>query len=406
MEDNTCTHCNPHISNPSHIFERVVNTLFPLATLFRPIERLLHVSPRLHRATNKAITRGFVRTLLMFRIFKEIDVKDSDEDIHSRSLIIVKEAKGRNIPIKALKLFGKTETGLFSMEVNGNKKIFEGLPYVDIEDISYVGFGDKWNLKSLLRKKGLPYPEGGVFQNHKQALRYTEENIGFPVVVKPRSGSLSRHTMCNITTDRGLREAIRVAKLISREFIVEEFIPGGVHRITLVDGKIVASCLREPPNVIGDGEHTVQELTNIKNKDPRRGHAHQKNFTLHKIQLDRRARMLLLQQGISIETVVPRGKKIYLHDKVTLSAGADIHDTTDMIHEDNSSLFRSVYDVCDAPVIGIDFIVKDISQSHYTQRCAIIEVNSLPYIDMHHYPVTGRPRNVAGDILDYCVSRW
>lgn len=405
MKDNICIHCDPHISNSSHISERVVNILFPLTVLFKPIERLLHASPQLHRATNKAITHGFIHILLMFKILKEVNVEDFDEDIYSRSLVIIKEAKKRDIPIRALKLFGQTGTGLFLMEVRGNKKIFDGLPYVDIEDTSYVDFGDKGNLKPLLRKKRLPHPQGDIFQDHARALRYVKENIGFPVVVKPRAGSLSRHTICNITTDEELKEAIRVVKLISREFIVEEFIEGDVHRITLVDGKIVASCLREPPNVIGDGKYTVQELIDVKNKDPRRGHAHQKNFTLHKIQLGLRAKMLLLQQNIDTETILPFGKKIYLHDKVTLSAGADIHDTTDIIHEDNIVLFKNVYDVCSAPIIGIDFIIKDISQSHHTQRCAIIEVNSLPYIDMHHYPVTGISRNVAGEILDYCMSR-
>ena len=32
--------------------------------------------------------------------------------------------------------------------------------------------------------------------------------------------------------------------------------------------------------------------------------------------------------------------------------------------------------------------------AHHQQECAVLEANSLPYIDMHHYPVTGKPRNV------------
>ncbi|MDP3790961.1 MAG: hypothetical protein Q8R38_02835 [Candidatus Omnitrophota bacterium] len=36
----------------------------------------------------------------------------------------------------------------------------------------------------------------------------------------------------------------------------------------------------------------------------------------------------------------------------------------------------------------------------------IIEANSLPYIDMHHFPVTGAPRNVAGAILDEVERRY
>jgi cyanophycin synthetase len=63
-----------------------------------------------------------------------------------------------------------------------------------------------------------------------------------------------------------------------------------------------------------------------------------------------------------------------------------------------------VYALCQAPLIGIDFISPDISRPYREQKCAILEVNSLPYIDMHHYPVSGKERNVAGQVLDYFMS--
>jgi hypothetical protein len=34
------------------------------------------------------------------------------------------------------------------------------------------------------------------------------------------------------------------------------------------------------------------------------------------------------------------------------------------------------------------------------QSCGIIELNSLPYIDMHHFPTWGEPINVAGYVCD------
>ena len=51
---------------------------------------------------------------------------------------------------------------------------------------------------------------------------------------------------------------------------------------------------------------------------------------------------------------------------------------------------------------GFDFICEDISKPYFEQECAIIEANSCPSIDMHHYPVSGKVRNVAGRLLDYC----
>ena len=46
----------------------------------------------------------------------------------------------------------------------------------------------------------------------------------------------------------------------------------------------LAAARREPPQVLGDGEHTVRELVDMVNQDPRRGEGHA--TTLTKIRLD------------------------------------------------------------------------------------------------------------------------
>lgn len=396
-----CLHCDPYPNNSIHISEKLEMLLFPITALFNLLERLLQRFPRFHIAFNKAIVGGFLKTLIALKILREVDAQDSDEKLYNRSLVVVREARKRGIMIKSFKFFGKT-TNLFSIEVNGFKKIFEGLPHLVVEHTSSVDFGDKGKLKLLLKKEGLPHPQGRVFRNYYQTLQYVKDTVGFPVVVKPRLGSLSKHTTCNIKTENQLQEAIRIARMINKEFVVEEFIKGNVHRVTVVNGDVIASCLREPPNVIGDGKHNIQELIEIKNQN--RGTSHQRNFTLHKILVSAKTNSLLTSQNLNLDSVPPNGKKIYLHDKVILACGADIHDTTDEIHPENKILFKKVYGLCKASLIGIDFITSDISRPHYEQKCAVIEVNSLPYIDMHHYPVTGKERNVAGHILDHYIS--
>ncbi len=403
LQKKPCLHCDPYSNNNGHIFEKLEILLSPIALLFKPFELLLQKFPRFHHATNKIILGGFFRILLAFRILQEVEAKDSDEKLYNRSLVIVREARKKGITIKALKFFGKS-TNHFSIKINGVRKFFEGLPHLEIGRVSSVDFDDKGKLKKLLQKENLPHPKGHIFQNYLPALQYIKNTIGFPVVVKPKSGSLSKHTTCKIQTENQLQEAIKIVKMICKEFIVEEFIEGDVHRITMVNGNLVASCLREPPNVIGDGKHTIQELIEIKNQNPIRGAMNQRNFTLHKIIIGVRTNLLLSAQNLNLDSVPQNNKKVYLHDKVVLACGADIHDTTDLVHPENKILFKKVYELCDSPLIGIDFIIKDISKPHQEQKCAVIEVNSLPYIDMHHYPVTGKNRNVASYILDYYVS--
>lgn len=374
--------------------------LFPITTLFSPLEKLLQRFPRFRLVLNKALMGGIFKTLLMLKILQEVAIPDSGERLHNRTLVVVREARKREITIKALKFLGQG-TNHFSIDINGFKSFFQGLPHLILGHVFSVDFDDKGRLKELLQKEGLPHPLGRVFHTYLPALRYVRDTPEFPVVVKPKSGSLSKHTTCNIQTENQLQKAIEIAKMVSRKFVVEEFIEGDVHRITIVNGDLVAACLREPPNVSGDGKHTIRELIQIKNNNPIRGTMHQKNFTLHKIIISARTNELLSSKNLNLDGTPPNGMKIYLHDKVILAGGADIRDLTDKVHPENKILFKKVYELCHEPLIGIDFIIKDISQPHYEQKCAVIEVNSMPYIDMHHYPVTGKERNVAGKILDY-----
>ncbi|MFH1712050.1 MAG: hypothetical protein ABH846_02320 [Patescibacteria group bacterium] len=398
-----CLHCDPYPNDSRHLSEKMDLFFSPILFLLSPIEYLLQKFPRLSRLANATIAGGLFQILLAVKLLRETETLDDDEGVYNRTLVIVREARKRGVKIKTYKLLGN-HTNYFSIEINGRKKIFEGLPHWTIDYNPTVNFDDKGKMKKLLEKADLPHPQGRAFRKIKPAVAYAKHVLGFPVVIKPKNGSLSMHTTCNIQDEVELKEAIRIAQILSPHFIVEKFIPGDVHRVTVVDGEVVASCIREAPNVVGDGQRTIQELIDIKNQDPIRGSKNKKNFTLHHIAVSERSRLLLTEQNLNLESIPAAGQKVCLHDKVILACGADIHDTTDDIHPENIILFKKVYELCGTPLIGLDFICQDISKSHHEQQCAVLEVNGLPYIDMHHYPVTGSPRNVAGALLDYFVA--
>lgn len=353
---------------------------------------------------HKIILYNLFRILLATRILREADILNKDETLLNRTLVVIREAKRRSIPTKAIKIFGKTGTTFFSMKISGRNIIFSSLPTADIAEVFKIDFDDKYKLKQILKLNNLPHAEGKCFCKIKSAFVYAKK-ISFPLVIKPRRSSLSKHVTCDIKNETDLKQAIRVAQIINPEFIVEKFIKGNAYRITLIDNKVAGCCLREAPNVVGDGIHTITNLIKIKNEHPWRGEAHQKNFTLHKIAVNENTQDFLARQGLNVESILPEGNKVYLHNKIILKSGADIHDKTDEIHPDNIALFKKVSLLCNTSLVGIDFICRDISRSHHQQECAVLEANSLPYIDMHHYPATGQPRNVAGLVMDYVLGR-
>lgn len=405
MPKKTCQYCDPIIGHPWHFSERV-EVLLPLKKFFQPAERLLENKfPQVLRGLHKIVLYGLFRSLLAARILKEVDATDDDETLSNRTLVVIREAKKRGVSIKAIKLFGKESTKFFSIRINKRSIIFSSLPTEEIEKIIKINFDDKYKFKKILESNNLPRAEGEFFRDAKQALAYAKR-LDFPLAVKPSNSSLSKHVTCNIQSEADLKKAIRVAQIISQCFVVEKFIEGETHRITLINHKMAACCAREAPNVVGDGVHTITELIKIKNEHPRRGESHQKNFTLHKISANENTKSFLAKQELAFESVLPAGTKVYLHNKIILKCGADIHDKTDEIHPDNTALFEKISRLCGAPLIGLDFVCQDISQPYHQQKCAVLEANSLPYIDMHHYPTTGKPRNVAGLIMDYALKEY
>ncbi|MBI4239759.1 hypothetical protein HY620_02095, partial [Candidatus Uhrbacteria bacterium] len=283
------------------------------------------------------------------------------------------------------------------------KIIFEELPTLQLDREYEHDLSNKELFKKILTQINAPHTTGKTFHKSADALEYAT-TMGFPLVVKPQQGSLSRHTFCNITSVDHLRAAIAHAQTLNKAFIVERYIAGDVFRATLVNATLVAACWRERPNVIGDGISTIAQLRDRKNASPLRGNLSQKNTTLHKIPCTDGVISFLAQQGLTLESVPPQGQKVYLHEKVILACGADIHDVTDALHGETRELLERVARRCHVPLIGFDLIASDISMSYRDQPFAILEANTKPFIDMHHYPVTGKSRNVAGALLDFVVA--
>ena len=317
-----CEYCLPYEVSASHIVERGEFLLWPITKL---LDQLKPPTPG----------SGVLKLLLAVGLLKLVELRRDDDRISRRSQVLVNEAIGRGLDIKLMTLFGKP-VNLFSIVSGGQRLFFEGLPHVRIGTAFEFDVDNKEKFGRLL--EGLDYPHTGskIFLSVWRAKSHARL-ISYPVVVKPNKGSLSKHVTYPVNNEEELVRAIKIARMIAPEFIVERFVSGKVHRISVVDYEHIAVCIREP----------------------------------------------LIEGG-----------------KVTLAAGARIHDVTELVHPDNADMFRNLARACKLSVIGFDFICADISRPYKDQKCAFIEANSLPFIDMHHYPTTGKSLNVATWIMD------
>src|SRR5690606_36390084 len=113
----------------------------------------------------------------------------------------------------------------------------------------------------------------------------------------------------------------------SRSVIIETFQSGHDHRLLVINGELVAATKRTPGHVVGDGAHTIAELVEIVNRDPRRGVGHEKVLT--RLELDAQAQLMMERAGHSAGSVPEAGEVVYLRSSANLSTGGTATDVTD-----------------------------------------------------------------------------
>jgi cyanophycin synthetase len=256
---------------------------------------------------------------------------------------------------------------------------------------------DKEETNKILSTLGLPVPKQELVQSADAAAR-AARRIGYPVVVKPYNGNHGRTVAIHLKTEEQVRTAFAAAQEVSRSVLVESFITGDDHRLLVVNGTLVAATRRTPGHVVGDGMHTVAELIAIVNQDPRRGIGHEKVLT--RLELDAQALRLLDEKGYTADTVPAKGEAVYLRSTANLSTGGTATDVTDVIHPDNVEMAQRAIQAIGLDVGGVDFLSPDITQSYKKHGGAICEVNAAPGFRMHSAPSEGRPRDVAGPVID------
>ncbi|HYG60947.1 MAG TPA: cyanophycin synthetase, partial [Thermoanaerobaculia bacterium] len=256
---------------------------------------------------------------------------------------------------------------------------------------------DKRLTRQILDQLGLPVPRQEVVYDAGEAVEEAER-IGYPVVLKPLDGNQGRGVSINLKDAEQVRAAFGVARDISRGVIVESFQPGNDYRILVVDGRVIAVAQRVPGHVVGDGRHTIAELVETVNRDPRRGVGHEK--TLTRLEIDHQAHRLLAQAGLTLESVLPEGEVFYLRSTGNLSTGGTSIDKTDAIHYDNRIMAERGVKAIGLDVAGVDFVSPDISRSYKEVGGAIVEINAAPGFRMHTAPTEGKARDVAGPVID------
>ncbi len=313
----------------------------------------------------------------------------------SRGAVLWEEAQRRGIPMRSFVVFGRYLDAYEAVVTHEGKKKtlrFIGLPRPDPKkNGGFTWMDDKGGLKTHLQRANLPVAPGGVFSNWN-SLRNAFDTLAKPVMIKPRLGSRGRHTTTFIYTEDELREAFRVAKQLCHWVVMEEHLYGDVYRGTMIDGKLVGVLGGDPPRITGDGTSTIKALIARKNDAKREG---VRDFVPSSMTIT-----FLARNKYTLETVLPRGLTIDLTEKIGVNYGGSSFEVTEETHPEIKRILEAAAKVVDDPLFGFDFIIDNVKDSPEGKKWGIIEANSLPFINLHHDPLIGKPQNVAKYVWD------
>ncbi|MCW5574133.1 MAG: cyanophycin synthetase [Steroidobacteraceae bacterium] len=305
---------------------------------------------------------------------------------------LVRAAEARGIPWLRLNDQSLVQLGHGRYQQRIQATVTGRTPHIAVELAS-----DKEETNRILASLGLPVPRQELVQSAEQAVR-AARRIGFPVVTKPYNGNHGRGISIRLTSDEEVAAGFAVAREHSRSVIVETFLEGDDHRLLVVNGELVAATRRTPGHVVGDGVHTVVELIDIVNQDPRRGVGHEKVLT--RIELDAQAAQMLDRAGLTAQSVPEAGRIVPLRSTANLSTGGTATDVTGVIHPDNRDMAVRAVRAIGLDVGGVDFLSTNIAESYRSIGGGICEVNAAPGFRMHVAPSEGESRDAAGPVID------
>lgn len=308
----------------------------------------------------------------------------------TRSLI--QAAEDRGIP-----WFRLNTQSLIQLGHGRYQKRIEATTTSDTSMIATEIAKDKSLAYQILSDLGLPVPKQRVVYSLRRALDAANK-IGYPVVTKPLDGNHGRGVTVNILNDDQLEAGYDAAKEHGDAIIVEQMVKGFDHRLLVINGKLEAAARRMPGHVVGDGRSTVKQLVDTVNRDPRRGVGHEKELT--QIQLDAQALSCLGDLNMTVDSVPPEGQVVLLRRTANLSTGGTAIDVTDVIHPDNREMAERAIKAVGLDIGGVDFLSEDITVSYKENGAGICEVNAGPGFRMHVAPSEGKPRDIAGKVMD------
>ncbi len=315
------------------------------------------------------------------------------ENFEASTQIIIAEILRRKLELEII----DADNNLIAVKYKNKEYIIlEGTISDGNSLIAYWISNDKWMTKQFLARQGVNHAKAVMI---KAGEKWNEFELPeYPLVVKPVDTDHGIGVSTRIANQSQLQRAIERAFEHSDRVIIEEYYPGKEYRFLVIDGVVRAIAYREPANIVGDGLSTIKQLIEEKNI----GRGDDYRYPLLKIVVDEEVERHLKSAGFGLDSVVPKGEKVYLRKNSNLSTGGDSIDVTDTMPDYYKDVAVRAAAAAGLRIAGVDIIISDSDAEPSPANYIVVELNAPAMLSMHDFPYIGENRNVEKYVLD-CI---
>ncbi len=316
-------------------------------------------------------------------------------DPHQKALIA---AAGR-LGVSVRDLSEAWGEDLVAYEHSGRRElVYRGRGYASMSCIAERVCLNKAATVDLLAEMGIPTPKSRVFREPEAERQKLERFMkdGSLFVVKPLHGQDGVGVGMDLRSFDDVLAHWRLHRELDSRFLVEEQVPGEDLRIQAVGGHIAAACRREPASVVGDGNSTVLELAEARDRFV------QGQNPKNRLELDEVSHELLREQELDLDAVPATGRKVRLKKIVNVGQGGHVIDVTDELHPLYREWVSLIARQVGIRIFSLDVISEDPGADP-RRASRVLELNGKAQW-LHHTFSEGRTHDIPALVLRDLLS--
>lgn len=305
---------------------------------------------------------------------------NTDQGLNTYAKIVVDEARRRGIAVEVT----DAEGGFYRLTYGGRSVGCRESLSEFTTAVAMSICDDKRATRRVVEQAGVRVPAQIPADDPEGREAFLKKHGA--VVVKPARGEQGRGVSVDVRSLDEIEAAIERARAICSDVILEEYFAGQDLRLVVIDYKVVATAVRRPARVVGDGKKSIRELIEVQSRRRQAATGGES-----RIPLDMETERCIREAGYTFDTVLPRRREVVVRKTANLHTGGTIHDVTGETHGDLVDAAVRVARNIEIPVVGIDLIVKNPSLPSYV----FIEANERPGLANHE------PQPTAERFLDF-----